>query len=461
MRTGTSHDDTICAIATPLGESAIGIVRISGPEAFSLSQSLFKGRGKLSEFDSHTAHRGELFDPFEKRAVDEALFLVMKKPHSYTGEDVVEIQSHGNPFVLQKIISLLLAQGARLAMPGEFTRRAFLSGRLDLAQAEAVMEIITSQNERSHQWALGQLKGHLSDQITRLREGLRALLAQIEASIDFSEEGLTFCSSAELQEQIRSILQEIKLLLASYEEGRQIRNGFVTVIVGRPNVGKSSLMNLLLKEERAIVTPFPGTTRDILQEWTNIEGISLKLTDTAGFRQTLDPIEAEGVRRGYEVLKGGDLALWVLDASAPLQEEDIQLAENLTDRKKIVILNKADLPRKIDLSLIARTLQQTPVLSLSAATGEGLPALKTEIVQRIVPLSGGERPLVALARHRNALMQSEKSLHNAVSSLEKNLSWEFAASDLREGAEALGDIIGDTTPDAILDEIFNRFCIGK
>jgi tRNA modification GTPase len=385
----------------------------------------------------------------------------MKGPNSYTGEDVIEIQSHGNPFLLQKTLSLLIAQGARLAMPGEFTRRAFLSGRMDLAQAEAVMEMISSQNAERHQWALSQLKGHLSRRINNLRENLLSIQAQIEASIDFSEEGLTFCTNKEMKDKMGPLVIEVGRLLGQYEEGRQVRDGFTAVIVGRPNVGKSSLMNLLLQEDRAIVAPVPGTTRDLLQEWTQINGISVKMIDTAGYRETNDFVELEGVRRGLEALKDGDLALWLLDSSQPLQSDDKKLKTQIKSKRKIVILNKSDLPRKIDISSILEEWPEVPVLSLSTINQEGLEDLKRIIKDLLAANPEQERPLVALVRHRNALQRTEAGLQRAIKSLDNEASWEFLAADLKEGADALGEIVGEITTDAILDQIFNQFCIGK
>ncbi len=461
IRAYSSEVDTICAIVTPPGESAIGVIRVSGPQAFETVQSIFKGKGKLELFQSHTAHYGEVWDPIAERVVDEALFLVMKCPRSYTGEDVVEIQSHGNPFLLQEILSLVIAYGARLAGPGEFTRRAFLSGRMDLAQAEAVMEMISSQSAERHRWALSQLKGRLSQRINGLRGKLLFMLAQIEASIDFSEEGITFFTNDEMGTHAAGVLNEIRSLLAQYEDGRQIRDGFTAVIVGRPNVGKSSLMNLLLQEDRAIVAPVPGTTRDLLQEWAHIHGVSVKLIDTAGYRETADFVESEGVRRGEEALKKANLALWVLDASEPFQNEDEALLGRILCHKKVVILNKADLPSRIDITPVAERWPDAPIVPLSTVSQEGLEDLKRTIKELLMAHPEQERPLVALLRHRDALQRAEKALDRSIRTIQGGSSWEFLAADLRESADAMGEIVGQITTDAVLDEIFSKFCIGK
>lgn len=448
-------------MATAVGTSAIGIIRVSGQQAFSIVQSLFKGRGELKGFKTHTAHYGDIFDPLKKERLDEAICLIMKGPRSYTGEDMVEIQSHGNPLILNKILSTLVGQGARLAEPGEFSRRAFLSGRLDLVQAEAVMEMIASQSEKRFQWALGQLKGQLSERVYGMRANTLSLLAQIEAAIDFSEEGLSFHTQEQMTHHIGTVLKEVQALLAGYEEGRKIRDGFTVAIVGRPNVGKSSLLNLLLQEDRAIVTPYPGTTRDLLQEWIDIEGLAVQLVDTAGYRKTDDPIESEGVRRSEGMIKKADLALLVLDGSKPIQEEDMELMDRIETTPKVIVVNKSDLVREIDIGWIEKRCSGGMIVSLSTLTTEGIDALKNEIKGLLIRNPQKEQALVALLRHKNALAVSEKALLNAMTASREGASWEFIAVDLREAADSLGEIVGETTTDDILDQIFNQFCIGK
>lgn len=461
MRPARGEDDTICAISTPIGVGGVGVIRISGVQAFFLAQPLFGGKGELKNFQSHTIHYGEVLDPGNLEVIDKGLFLVMKAPRTYTGEDLVEIHAHGNPILLQKILSLLLRQGARLAEPGEFTRRAFLSGRIDLAQAEAVMEMISAQTEEGRRWAFSQLKGQLSEKIESIRRELLSILAQIEASIDFSEEGIELYAPKRMSDRIGLVLKEVQALLADYEKGRQIRDGATVVIVGRPNVGKSSLMNLLLEENRAIVTPYPGTTRDLLLEWVRLEGRSFKIVDTAGYRKTTDPIEAEGIRRGEEAIKKADLILWILDASEPLQEADWDLLNKIHMLKKIIIVNKSDLPRKMDLDLIKEKLKGNPILTLSILKRDGIKEFKESLKELLSLVPEMERPLVALLRHRNALERAEKALQEASSSCRKENPSEFLAADLRGATDALGEIIGETTTDQILDQVFNQFCIGK
>ncbi len=455
------ENDTICAIATPAGKSAIGIVRISGTKAFSIVQPLFKRKKQLSDLKTHTIHYSEIQDPQTEEVIDEGVFLVMKGPGSYTGEDTVEIQSHGNPLGLRRILSCLVKEGARIAGPGEFTRRAFLSGKIDLAQAEAVMEVISSEGETHYQWALSQLKGALSGKVDGLRKKLLSFLAEIEASIDFSEDGILPGSHKALLLGLTAIDEEVRTLLSEFEAGQKIREGFTVAIVGRPNVGKSSLMNALLREDRAIVTPFPGTTRDLLKEWVDLEGITVRLIDTAGSRETDHPIELEGVLRGEAAEKEADLTVWVIDSSEPFKKEDDRLNERLKERKRLVVLNKIDLQRVLDTKNIQEDARLDQVVEVSTLTGEGIADLRRAMKSFLIPQAMRERPLVALVRHRNALERVQEGLGRAIISVQRYNSSEFIAIDVRDAIDALGEVVGETTTEEILDEIFNQFCIGK
>jgi len=462
-----ASEETICAIATAIGHAAIGIVRVSGPAAFSIVQPLFAGRGTLSDFASHTVHYGRVRNPEDGAIIDEALFLVMKGPYSYTGEAMIEIQSHGNPLVLQQIVACLIGQGARLAAPGEFTRRAFLSGRIDLAQAEAVMEVIAAQSESHRAWALGQLKGELSATIGDLRERLLSMLSHVEASIDFIEQGIVVYKPAEMVAEVSAVQTAVRALLASYRNGRVVREGKTVVIAGRPNVGKSSLLNRLVGEARAIVTPQPGTTRDLVESWVRWNDLALRIVDTAGIRESHDPIEQEGVRRGQEAIRTADLVLLVLDASVPLLPDDLSWIALLDaeiaarDGRVLLTLNKSDLPRRIDLASLPGS-----AVSISTVTGVGFDDLKRAMADALKMAPEKEQPLVGLLRHHDALARADLALQRAVAAAaegQKSASWEFLAVDLREAADFLGEILG-TSPvvdDALLDRIFNQFCIGK
>ncbi len=472
MNRYSGQEETICAIATPIGIGSIGVIRVSGGEAVSIVQRVFRGTAELKGFKSHTLHHGIIIDPATAQPVDEALLVIMKGPRSYTGEDVVEIQSHGNPHLLQKTLSLLIASGARLATAGEFTRRGFLAGRIDLSQAEAVMELIAAQSNAAQEMALSQLRGNLSHRIDSIRKEVLSVLTQIEASIDFIEQGIPLCSHEEIVNKVEQTVQSVEHLLATYEEGRQIREGITVVITGRSNVGKSSVMNRLLGEERAIVTPIPGTTRDTLSEWLNLSGHLILLMDTAGVRPTNDPIELEGVRRGNAALKKGEIALLVLDSSQPFTSEDMALMDRIECKKRIVVLNKSDLPLEADRMSFHTRYPSDPIIYCSAKTGEGFSELKNEIVTLLFaprgttpktsPVAGEpERPLVALLRHKHALDRASHALKRGLQSAKENASVEFIAADLRYGLDALGEIVGETTTDEILDQIFNQFCIGK
>ncbi len=462
-----SSEETICAVATAAGHAAIGIVRVSGPAAFSIVQPLFAGHGRLADVASHTVHYGRVRNPVDGEIIDEALFLVMKGPRSYTGEAMVEIQVHGNPLVLAQIVACLMAQGARLAAPGEFTRRAFLSGRIDLAQAEAVMEVIAAQSDAHRTWALGQLKGQLSEAIGDLRERLLSTLSQVEASIDFVEQGVTVYKPAEMRVEVAAVQAAVRTLLAGYRDGRAVREGRTVVIAGRPNVGKSSLLNRLVGETRAIVTPHPGTTRDLVAAWVRWGDLALQIVDTAGIRESDDPIEQEGVRRGREAIRAADLTLLVLDASEPLASDDLSWIATLYAEARtrggllLMTLNKSDVPRQIDVT----ALPDSAVL-ISTVTGAGMDDLQRAIADAMKMSPEKERPLVALLRHHDLLTRADLALQRAVAAAaegQKTASWEFLAVDLREAADLLGEIIGASPvlDDALLDHIFNQFCIGK
>jgi tRNA modification GTPase len=452
---------TICAISTPPGRSAIAVLRLSGKKAVSIVESIFRSSEPLSSYKTHTAHFGEILDPQVQEVIDEVLVLLMRTPYSYTGEDVVEIQCHGNPYLVQKILALLLAEGARLAEPGEFTRRAFLLGRMDLTQAEAVMELISSQSTSHSQWALGQLKGRLSSRITEVRDAVVSLIAEVEASIDFSEDELPLCGHEILLSRVSVQSKKVGLMLADYEKGRQIRQGYRVAILGRPNVGKSSLLNLLLQEDRAIVSPYPGTTRDLLEESIELGGMSVRFVDTAGHRSSTNPIEQEGVRRALKAQQEADLVLFVLDGSEALTEEDLLLGKRLVDVPKIVVVNKKDLPQILCFSEIEEELRGAAQLGLSTLSGLGLNQLRDQIKALLVPGAEKEPPLVGVLRHKVALESAEKALRRSFEAIRSGLSPEFIAIDLRDALDSLGEIVGETTLDDILDKIFGQFCIGK
>ncbi len=452
--------DTICAVSTPPGEGGIGIIRMSGENALSIAKKIFKPHTDkdVSLAATHTLHYGHVIDPATGETVDEALMGVMHGPATYTREDIVEINCHGGMMALWRIMGLLINAGARQAEPGEFTKRAFLNGRIDLAQAEAVMDIIRAKTDLCHRAANEQLLGGLSAEISRLRDRLVSLIASVEAGIDFPEEDIVAEGGSQLADEVSDIIASIEELLLSYSYGKILRDGFATAIVGRPNVGKSSLLNALLKQNRAIVTEIPGTTRDVLEEYLNICGVPIKILDTAGIRHTHDTIEQEGVRRSLAAIDSADLVLVVLDGSDRLTDEDERVLDKVKGKHAIAIISKSDLPRKLD-GFAGPHMQ----VSLSCRTGDGLDSLKHAISDMVNQgtISSREHAWAVNQRHKSALTQTKESLQKSLDSVLSNLSPEFVAVDLRSAIDSLGLIIGATCTEDILERIFNDFCIGK
>jgi tRNA modification GTPase len=462
----SSLTDTICAISTPIGEGGIGIVRLSGPQSIPVADRLFRSRGKthLLEAPSHTIHHGILSDPETGEDVDEVLVSVMRSPKTFTREDTVEINAHGSPAVLYRILTLVLARGCRLAEPGEFTKRAFLNGRLDLTAAEAVMDLIQSRTEASSRAALRRLRGGLGREIRSLRDGLARLLALTEARIDFPEEDIGGYPRSESAEGIREAIERITRLLDSSGEGRMLREGLKTVIVGRPNAGKSSLLNALLKQDRAIVTPIPGTTRDVLEAVLNIEGIPVRIMDTAGLRETGDLIEKEGMRRTLAAVEDADLLLVLVDGSSGMEAfEETFLNAHLPNKKIILLINKIDLSPEAAGPIVARLENRVTAIPVSAKRGDGLDILREAVgrIGRSGRNAEEDGPLVAHARHITALEGAKGHLEEVIKSLNSDCYEDLIAIDLRGALNRLGEIIGETTNEEILGRIFQSFCIGK
>lgn len=460
--------DTICAISTPIGEGGIGIIRLSGRGAIPIVSQLFRGSSKtsLKQVLSHTVHHGHFLSPFSTEILDEVLVTIMRAPKSYTREDVVEIGFHGGGLVLHKALDFIRFKGARIASPGEFTQRAYLNGRLDLVQAEAVMEIIAAKTEEGRQSAMDQLQGGVSRKLKPLYQSVVDVLAQIEATIDFCEEGITFYTSEELLESLEGLLTKTKLLLNGYKVGRLRREGTKTVLIGIPNAGKSSLFNTLLGEEQAIVSPYPGTTRDLVQGYLLLEGVTLHLVDTAGLvLDTSDPIEKEGVRRAKAAVETADLVLLVLDGSVPLQAQGDTLSLSIGEKphqKLVVVLNKGDLSRCLSLEQAQKVFPGRAIVSLSALSGEGVTELKEIIKKMLVhETNKSEGTLVTLARHAEALEKVKQALERALEAAQQGLSWEFLAVDLQIACQKIGEILGIETPDSVVEAIFQQFCIGK
>ena len=452
-------NDTIAAIATPVGEGGIAVVRLSGPQSLSIADASFKPAGKTSLAPSvaptHTLHFGKIVR--QGRVLDEVLLAVMRAPRSFTREDVVEITCHGGLLPAKLVLDTILQNGARLAGPGEFTRRAFLNGRIDLAQAEAVADLIHSRTELALAAANEQLAGKLSQRINLLRDDLMKTLAHIEAHIDFPDEDI----AAETREKLIGRLQAgvvfIDELLRTANEGRILRRGIRAAIIGRPNVGKSSLLNQLLGHDRAIVSHIPGTTRDTIEETANVRGIPVVFIDTAGLRQASDEIEIEGIRRSRGALADAELILHVLDAAEPLSAADQTLLSDFAQKKRLLIRNKTDLPIRLELP------PGLSAVDVCCLTGKGIEELKNAIKEKVWAgeIQAGMWQVMINARHQDALQRARVAIERTVAALQGGLGLELAALDLRIGANAVGEIVGKTTTDDLLDAIFSQFCIGK
>ena len=457
--------DTIAAIATPLGEGGIGIVRVSGSLAISIASKIFKSPQHASpvDFPSHTLNYGRIVDPITGNVVDEVMLGIMHAPKSYTAEDVVEFNCHGGRAPLTTVLDLTLQTGARLAEPGEFTRRAFLNGRIDLAQAEAVVDLIRSKTDLARQIAVDGLTGRLSQEVNSLNDRLANLLAEVEASVDFPDEELDFLDLDAMRRAAQAIQGGLEQLIATASDGKIVRDGINIAILGKPNVGKSSLLNRLLKSTRAIVTEIPGTTRDTIEEALNLRGIPVNLTDTAGIRRTEDIVEQQGVERSKSYLDLASLILMVFDASEPLTDIDIELLQEASSRSAILVLNKIDLP----ISTTSKDLQlhapQKTVVQTSMLHGEGIEDLKSTVLQHVIggDFVLGDSPIITNVRHDDALRRSQASLSHAIESLDAKMPPEFIAVDLRSSLDAIGEIVGKTTTEDLLDRIFSQFCIGK
>ncbi len=454
------HDaDTIAAISSPIGEGGIGIVRMSGPAAHSILRKIFRPRKPVRRYLSHRLYLGFLCEPEKGTDVDEVFCVIMDRPRTYTREDVAEVYCHGGLIAQRQILSVMLKAGARLAEPGEFTKRAFLNGRIDLSQAESVLDVIESESALELETALSHVKGRLSEQVQEIRTEVRRLLAEVEAEIDFPEEELSF-GAADPSRRLDALRGRVAAIVSSYYEGRTIRSGFSVLILGKSNVGKSSLLNALALDEKAIVTALPGTTRDLVEDTIHVKGIKLKVTDTAGLRETTDPIEKEGIKRVMSRIPEADVVLWVLDGSTAYSTEDERVYREIGDRKTIAVINKIDLTPKIDDGEI-RSKGLSPV-RVSALTGACVDGLKECLYEAFA--DSGHKPsgiVVTNVRHRDALQRMGAALHRAEVAWAGKNNLEFVAFELRDALHHLGEITGETCTEEVLGEIFSRFCIGK
>lgn len=458
--------DTIAAISTPMGEGAIAIVRLSGDEALSIVDKIYKGPKdkKLSEVASHTIHYGHLYDDRTQKIVEEVMVSVMKAPKTFTREDVVEINCHGGLVSVKKVLSLVLANGARLAEPGEFTKRAFLNGRIDLSQAEAVMDLIRAKTDRAMNVAINQMEGRLSKLINKLRQEILEILAHVEVNIDYPEyDDVEEMTHNMLIEKASYVQAELKKLLQTAEQGKILREGLSTVIVGRPNVGKSSLLNSFVQENKAIVTDIPGTTRDVIEEYVNVRGVPLRLLDTAGIRETEDIVERIGVEKSRAVLKEADLILLVLNYADQLTEEDENIFAATEGMDVIVIVNKTDLPQRIDLERVKELAGDAPVMTTSILEDQGVDELEEAISDLFFAgdLEAGDLTYVSNTRHVTLIEQSLHTIEDAISAIEADVPIDLVQIDLTRAWELLGEIIGDSMSESLIDQLFSQFCLGK
>ncbi|RHW36107.1 tRNA uridine-5-carboxymethylaminomethyl(34) synthesis GTPase MnmE [Lysinibacillus yapensis] len=458
--------DTIAAISTPMGEGAIAIVRLSGDEAVHIANKIFKSpSGKqLMDEKSHTIHYGHLIEPRTEEVVEEVMLSLMRAPKTFTREDVVEINCHGGIVSVNRVLQLVLQNGARLAEPGEFTKRAFLNGRIDLSQAEAVMDLIRAKTDRAMNVALGQMDGKLSRLIGQLRQALIETLAHVEVNIDYPEyDDVEEMTIPVLLEKCTWVRDEITKLLQTSSQGKILREGLSTVILGRPNVGKSSLLNSLVHENKAIVTDVAGTTRDIIEEYVNVRGVPLRLVDTAGIRETEDIVERIGVERSRQVLKEADLILLVLNSAETLSEEDERLFETIQNMDFIVVVNKTDLPQKIDLEKVKELANGRPVVTTSILQEEGIIELEEAIAKTFFEgqVEANDLTYVSNARHIALLHQAKSTMEDAIDAAHAGVPVDMIQIDVTKTWELLGEIVGDTVQESLINQLFSQFCLGK
>ena len=455
--------DTIAAVATSLGEAGISIVRVSGVKALSIVATIFRGnKGKrLEDIKPYTMKYGHIVRYKSNEIIDEVIVSYMKSPKSFTAEDTIEINCHGGVVATNTVLNEVIISGARLAEPGEFTKRAFLNGRIDLSQAEAVIDIIRAKTELSMKSALMQAEGHISKEIKKLRHKILTIIAHIEATVDFPEEDLEDFTSEKVLVDLKEVEESIERLLATSNEGKILRDGLNVVIAGKPNVGKSSLLNALLMEKRAIVTEIPGTTRDVIEEYFNLDGIPLKISDTAGIRETQDIVEIIGMEKSKEKIEQSDLVILMLDFNQELDFEDRQIIEYVKNRKHLIIINKIDLDKKLDVHDL-NILMEKNFIYLSTVTGSGLDELKSTIKNMFfIGTISATEIIVTNNRHKEALIRARESCVSALETLNLGLSIDLACIDVRSAWSYLGEVTGETMQEDIIDKIFSEFCIGK
>ncbi|EGQ3379122.1 tRNA uridine-5-carboxymethylaminomethyl(34) synthesis GTPase MnmE [Staphylococcus pseudintermedius] len=456
--------DTITSISTPMGEGAIGIVRLSGHDAVEIADKLYKGKHLLKDVPTHTINYGHIIDPETEEVVEEVMVSVLRAPRTFTREDIVEINCHGGILTINRVLELTMTYGARMAEPGEYTKRAFLNGRIDLSQAEAVMDFIRSKTDRASKVAMNQIEGRLSDLIKRQRQSILEILAQVEVNIDYPEyDDVEDATTEFLLERSQEIKLEIQKLLDTGVQGKIMREGLSTVIVGKPNVGKSLMLNNLIQDNKAIVTEVAGTTRDVLEEYVNVRGVPLRLVDTAGIRETEDIVERIGVERSRKALSEADLILFVLNYNEPLTEDDRKLYEVIKNEDAIVIINKTDLEQRLDLAEVETMVGDMPIIQTSMLQQQGIDELEIQIRDLFF---GGEvqsqdMTYVSNSRHISLLKQAKNAIQDAIDAAEMGVPMDMVQIDLTRTWEILGEIIGESASEELIDQLFSQFCLGK
>ncbi len=456
-------EDTIAAISTSYGSGGIGIVRISGDNAFNIAKKIFKSKKKFDEIASHTINYGKIIDPKTGKTVDEVLLSKMKCPNTYTKENLVEINCHGGNIVTGAVLELVLKTGARMAEPGEFTKRAFINGRIDLTKAEAVIDVINSKTKESGLAAMEQLEGRLSEKIKQIRNKIIGLMAQIEVTVDYPEHDIEEITSKEVYAELQNIILELNALIENFDKGRILRDGIKAVIAGRPNVGKSSLLNVLAGRERVIVTNIPGTTRDVVEEYVNIKGIPVRLFDTAGIRKTDDAVERIGVKKASKAIEDADLAIIITDAAEGLTEADINLLETTKDKKVLVLINKIDVVSKDKVNKMREKLKKYGAVAVSLKENVNVEEIEESIVKMVLAdkIKQNDGILVSNIRHKMLIDKALESIKEACESHIKGIPPDMITIDIGAAAQYLGEITGENVSEDLLHEIFSRFCVGK
>ncbi|UWF56784.1 tRNA uridine-5-carboxymethylaminomethyl(34) synthesis GTPase MnmE [Staphylococcus hyicus] len=456
--------DTITSISTPMGEGAIGIVRLSGHDAVEIADKLYKGKSKLKDVASHTINYGHIIDPETNETIEEVMVSVLRAPRTFTREDIVEINCHGGILTINRVLELTMTHGARIAEPGEYTKRAFLNGRIDLSQAEAVMDFIRAKTDRASKVAQNQIEGRLSDMIKAQRQSILEILAQVEVNIDYPEyDDVEDATTEFLLERSKAIKIDIQKLLDTGVQGKIMREGLSTVIVGKPNVGKSSMLNSLIHDNKAIVTEIAGTTRDVLEEYVNVRGVPLRLVDTAGIRETEDIVERIGVERSRKALSEADLILFVLNYNEALTEEDRKLYEVIKNEDAIVIINKMDLEQRLNIDELKEMVGDMPIIETSILKQQGIDDLELQIRDLFF---GGEvqsqdMTYVSNSRHISLLKQAKQAIQDAIDAAEMGVPMDMVQIDLTRTWEILGEIIGESASEELIDQLFSQFCLGK